>query len=89
MCELQNRCVKCKEWLPATTDFFNAAPTRKSGLDGCCKACRAEARLARLGRAPMRRAHVSDALAPLLTGRHFLQGAALRSVRGARVLPQG
>lgn len=86
MVEMQKRCVKCKEWLPAASEFFYAAPGRKDGLDASCKACRAEARQCM---APVRQAHASDALAPLLTGRHFLQGAALRPVRAVRVRPQG
>src|SRR6266705_3610496 len=40
----QKKCPKCKEWKPATTEFFYARRGRRAGLDAHCKVCRATAR---------------------------------------------
>lgn len=33
------QCKSCKQWLPATTDYFYAEKLKKSGLSGKCREC--------------------------------------------------
>ena len=32
-------CSKCREWLPASTEFFHASNSKPTGLHSHCRAC--------------------------------------------------
>ena len=36
------RCSRCKQTLPATSEFFHKHNSRKDGLDPWCKKCKKE-----------------------------------------------
>ncbi len=40
--ELEKRCSRCKEFLPADSEFFGAQKSNPDGLRGHCKCCDSE-----------------------------------------------
>lgn len=40
----ETQCFRCKEWWPATTEYFQKCSTAPDGMDRYCKACRQEIR---------------------------------------------